>query len=63
MKVDWSGVNYLGLTLKWEYAKGYMDVSVPGYITKVLAKLNDKPQIYPQYSPHKHIKIKWSQKK
>ena len=35
---------------------------MPGYITKVLAKLNHKPQIYPQYSPHKHIQIKWSQK-
>ena len=35
---DWTGVLYYGITLKWNYEKyiqkQYVDISLPGYITK-----------------------------
>ena len=34
--VDWTGRNYCGLTLKWHYKDGYVDVSMPGYIEQAL---------------------------
>ena len=36
ISVDWNGTNYCGLTLKWNYALGYVDVSMPGYIPRLL---------------------------
>ena len=30
--IDWTSQNYCGLTLDWHYTKGYVDVSMPGYI-------------------------------
>ena len=32
MTIDWSGKTYCGLTLDWNYAKGYVDLSLPGYV-------------------------------
>ena len=29
---DWSGENFCGLKLKWNYDKGYMDMSMPQYV-------------------------------
>ena len=29
---DWTGTHYYGLTLKWNYDGGYVDISMPGYI-------------------------------
>ena len=34
ISVDWEGKNYCGLTLEWNYEKGYVDISMPGYIEK-----------------------------
>ena len=31
---------------------GYVDVSVPGYVKRLLAKLGHKPVTQPQYSPY-----------
>ena len=32
ISVNLKGDNYLGLTLKWDYTNGYVDLSMPGYI-------------------------------
>ena len=37
MSIDYDGCNYCGLTLKWNYKEGYVDVSMPGYVNKALA--------------------------
>ena len=37
--VDWTGTKYLGLTLKWDYIKRRVDISMPGYIKAVLLKI------------------------
>ena len=34
--IDWEGKNYCGFTLEWNYKKGYVDVSMPGYLPKML---------------------------
>ena len=35
ISVNWEGKNYCGSTLDWKYAKGYVDISMLGYIEKV----------------------------
>jgi hypothetical protein len=49
---DWTGTNYLGLTLQWNYAAGYVDVSMPHYVPKALAKFQHPKPKLPQHSPH-----------
>ena len=36
ISIDWEGVSYCGLTIAWDYAKKYIDISIPGYINKAL---------------------------
>jgi hypothetical protein len=38
LTTDWTGALYCGLTLAWNYAQGYVDVSTPGYVARVLTK-------------------------
>ena len=59
---DWTGCNYCGLTLDWHYSEGYVDISMPDYITKALQRLQYKCKVSPQYSPHAHIPIKYATK-
>ena len=53
VSVDWTGKNYCGLTFNWEYEKGYVDVSMPGYVEKTLKRLQHVKPSSPQYSPHR----------
>ena len=43
--IDRSGVLYCGLTLAWNYAKRYVDISMPGYIQQCLARFAPHPAI------------------
>ena len=36
ISIDWIGSNYLGLTLEWDYKSGYVTISIPKYVVKVL---------------------------
>ena len=49
---DWTGKLYCGISLKWDYERRYVDISMPGYIDKLLARFNHKPPHKPQHSPH-----------
>ena len=49
---DLSGSSYLGLTLDWHYTENYVDISMPQYVTKALAKFRHVPPKKPQHSPH-----------
>ena len=51
---DFSGQNYCGLTIKWNYDKGFVDISMPGYVTKALDKFQHNAKTL-QYSPHKYV--------
>jgi hypothetical protein len=46
------GANYCGLTLDWNYDKGFVDISMSGYIDKSLHKLQHEIQKSPQYTPY-----------
>ena len=61
-KIDWTGNSFLGFTLKWNFEKGYVDISMSGYIDNVLEELQYKQEVYPQYSPHKFAAVKWTSK-
>ena len=52
--VDNTGENYCGLTIKWNYINEYVDVSMPGYIAKVLHKYQHIPPAKPVHTPHEY---------
>ena len=49
---DWEGRNYLGLTINWNYNRGYVDILIPEYATKALEQLQHPNPKRPQYAPH-----------
>ena len=59
---DWTGSDYCGLHLKWDYDAGHVDISMPGYVSKLLKRLNYSPKILPQTSPHEHSPIRYTKK-
>ena len=56
---NWEGQNYCGLTFDWQYEQGYVNVSMPKYLPDSLQRLGHAPKASPQYSPHKHIPVKY----
>ena len=61
-KIDWKGENFLGYTIKWDYEKGHVDISMPDYIRNALEKLLYKAKISSQYPPHGHTTVNWANK-
>jgi hypothetical protein len=51
-----AGTDYCGLSIKWNYAKKYVNISMPGYIASTLERLQHPKPKQPQYAPHQ-----WSQ--
>ena len=37
---DWNGMNYCGLTFDWHCDNGYVDISMPRYVYRSLARFN-----------------------
>ena len=54
--IDKEGKHYCGLTLEWNYSKGFVDISMPGYVPKALLKFNHKLLNKRQYAPHTYYK-------
>ena len=52
--IDHSGSHYMGIKLQWHYDKGYVDLSLPNYISNLLQRLQHQKPTRPQYSPHDH---------
>ena len=52
VSTDWDGVLYCGITLEWNYKERWLDISIPGYIKKVLQKYLHKRPTKPQHSPY-----------
>ena len=38
--IDWNATKYIGLTIKWDYAKGKVHIHMPGYLPKALLRFN-----------------------
>ena len=49
---DWKGSLYCGITLKWDYIKAAVQLSMPGYIATVLQKYQHPIPTKPEHSPH-----------
>ncbi len=56
MTCDWTDTSYCGLTLKWDFLKKHVYISIPGYIEKPLTQLAHKKPICPVHAPHKWTK-------
>ena len=52
MTTDWSGNLYVGITLNWDYDKRTVDLSMPGYIERALARFAHPAPTRPEYAPH-----------
>ena len=52
---DYTGQNYCGLSLAWNYQAGHVDVSMPKFVEKALQKLQHINPKKPQNQPHKHV--------
>ena len=45
ISTDWEAKWYVGLDLNWNYTKGYVDISMPGYIERALQRFaHPKPK-------------------
>ena len=49
---DWAGTLYCGITIKWDYAKRTVDLSMPGYIHAALHKYQHPAPKRAQHAPH-----------
>ena len=52
MEEDWQGKLYCGITLDWNYEKGYVDTSMPNYVAKQLTRYRHKAPKRPQNCPY-----------
>ena len=60
--VDMTGKNFCGLKLNWNYPQGFVDISMPDYVSKALIKLGHIPSTTPQHSPHRWVPITYGKK-
>jgi hypothetical protein len=51
---DWEGTRYLDITLDWDYKKREVDLSMPGYVERALARFGHLIPKILQHQPHKH---------
>lgn len=53
VSADWSGSLYCGLNLDWNYEKGFVNVSLQGYVKRALKRFNQFPtSTRTQHAPH-----------
>jgi hypothetical protein len=62
ISVDWAGSDYCGLYIKWNYAKNYVDISMPGYIASTLERLQHPRPARPQHALHQWTQPAYGQK-
>ena len=57
ISTDWSGKHCCGLTFDWDYdQKGFVDVSMPKYVPKLLQRYQHPTPKRPQFTPFLIIK-------
>ena len=57
--IDWTGKKFLGMTLEWDYDKGWMDVSVPGYLKNVFIRHQHPPPKKPELCTHDYPTLQY----
>ena len=61
-KIDWTSEHFIDYMINWNYDRGFVDISMPDYVKSTLKILLYKVCITPQYSPHEHVGINWTNK-
>jgi hypothetical protein len=49
--IDYKGSLYCGVTLEWNYEQRYVDISMPGYVKKLLIKYKHPTPTKPVHTP------------
>ena len=62
ISIDLTGTGYCCLTITWNYSQQYVDILIPGYVTKVLHKFQHLAPKKPQYAPHTWTSPTYGQK-
>ena len=67
ISTDWEASLYIGITLKWDYTAGHVNLSMPKYVAKALHKFKNSLQKFhpnnkPEYYQHKHVEPNYGQK-
>ena len=52
VSTDWDGALYCSITLEWNYEERWIDISMLGYIKKLLQKYKHEAPPRPQHSPY-----------
>jgi hypothetical protein len=55
LTTDWTATVYSGMTLKWDYDQRTCDISMPGYVSKVLSKFQHDAPKHPQHTPSRYV--------
>ena len=55
VSVDWDGELLCGIKLEWDYQNRTVDLSMPGYITKLLQHFLHPTPNKPYHQPHSHV--------
>ena len=55
VSVDWDGELLCGIKLEWDYQNQTVDLSMPGYITKLLHRFSHPIPKKPEHQPHYHV--------
>ena len=50
---DWTGSLFIGISLKWDYSKRTVQLSMPNYINKMLQRYQHPKPTTPEHSPHR----------
>ena len=48
----WEGKLYFSVTMKWDYTKIYVDISMPGYVKEYLNQFNHRQPKNTQHKPY-----------
>jgi hypothetical protein len=51
----WEAKVYSGMSLKWDYKNRTCDISMPGYVSNVLSKIQHDAPKHPQHTPAKYV--------
>jgi hypothetical protein len=55
LTTDWTATVYSGMTLKLDYKNRTCDISMPGYISKVLSKFQHEAPKHPHHTPSRYV--------
>jgi hypothetical protein len=55
LTTDWAAKVYSGMSLNWDYKNRTCDISMPGYVSKVLSKFQHDAPKHPQHTPSRYV--------